>query len=138
MNNQSPAFPCWHFCTVEHFLRTDTPMKRRSFSCSNSCIAMSFLECVYWVRLALSIFKRSSVLSKASAIAQTASYVCPAYFECVTPLLANSDVNLLLVCVKTKKPTENSLARVGTIHIKHIICLINGYFLFIVTMGNSS
>lgn len=33
-------------------------------------------------------------------MAQTASYVCAANFECVTPLLANSEVNLLLVCAE--------------------------------------
>lgn len=61
---------------------------------------MSFLLCVYCASDEFSRFRSTSVRSRPSAMVQTASYVCAAYFECVTPILASSDVKLLLVCAK--------------------------------------
>lgn len=81
---------------------------------------MSFLACVYWAKLMLSLFKIASVFFNANAIAQTASYVCPANFEYVTLLLPNSDKKLLFVCgreyhplgyIKKEKEEERDLSR---------------------------
>ena len=72
---------------------------------------MSFLACVYWAKLMLSLFKIASVFFNANAIAQTASYVCPANFEYVTLLLPNSDKKLLFVCGREYHPLGYLLRR---------------------------